>query len=437
VARQKAVVESRRVMVPSKSKAATTDRAVVFKLGQIVTSPGAATHREREGPHSLRVRRPVGSPAQVGSQHRARFAFVLEQTLGHVAHTANLERALAGTAWVDGTVVKLPFEPQGPLDRLPLLGNWSLRASLMARSALRGRCRRCPLDAAFVHTQVAALLSVGVMRTVPTVVSLDATPVNFDDVGTAYGHRRGSALVEVAKAAVNRRAFLAAAALVTWSRLAADSLAADYGVPASRIHVVPPGVDLERFRPGDDERPEGLVRVLFVGGDFVRKGGPDLLAALQGLPEAEVDVVTGSDVGPAPAGVRCRVHRGLGPGDPELLALYRRADVFVLPSRGDCLPQVLAEAAASGLPLVATATGAMAELVRDGANGFLVPAGSPGELRAALRRLVERPDLRRAMGRASLELARREHDALANHRRIFDLMADVAHLGRRTVTVPG
>lgn len=357
----------------------------------------------------------------------ARFAFVLEQTLGHVAHTANLERALAATGWVDGSVHKLPYEPASALARLPGLRNWSLRASLLGRAALRRLRQQGALDAAFIHTQVASLLSVGVMRSVPTVVSLDATPVNFDDVGRAYGHRRGGALAETAKAAVNRRAFLAAAALVTWSRVAADSLSADYGVPASRVHVVPPGVDLERFRPGDGP-PATLVRVLFVGGDFARKGGHDLLAALQGMPDAELDVVTGSDVGPVPPDVRCRVHRNLRPGDPELLALYRSADVFVLPSRGDCLPQVLAEAAACGLPLVATAVGAVPEVVRDGVNGLLVPPGSLPDLRLALRRLVESRELRLAMGRESLELARREHDALANHRRIFELMADVAHM---------
>ena len=362
----------------------------------------------------------------------ARFVFVLEQTLGHVAHTANLERALAGTDWVDGTVVKLPYEPRGALERLPVFRNWSLRASLMARSSLRRRLREVPVDAAFIHTQVSALLSVGLMREVPTVVSLDATPANFDDVGAAYGHGRGHPLAEAAKAAVNRRAFRAAAALVTWSRMAADSLTADYGAAASRVRVIPPGVDLALFRPPSEpaHRSGGLVRILFVGGDFARKGGPDLLAALQALPDAELDVVTGSEVGPVPAGVRCRVHRGLRPGDPALLELYRRADVFALPSRGDCLPQVLAEAAASGLPLVATATGAMPEIVRDGNNGFLVPVGAPQDLRAALRRLVDSPDLRRSMGRASLDLARREHDALTNHRRIFELLAEVADLDR-------
>jgi hypothetical protein len=49
----------------------------------------------------------------------------------------------------------------------------------------------------------------------------------------------------------------------------------------------------------------------------------------------------------------------------------------------------------------------------------------------ALRRLVDDSELRRSMGQASLEVARREHDAQANHRRIFDLMAEVAHLAPR------
>jgi glycosyltransferase involved in cell wall biosynthesis len=357
---------------------------------------------------------------------RARFLFVMEQTLGHVAHTRNLERALQRQDWIDGDIAPLPFEASGPW-RLPGLPNWSLRSSLMARAALRRRLRHGPLDAAFVHTQVASLLSADIMGRVPTVVSLDATPRNFDDVGQAYGHRRRGALSEGAKTLVNRRALLAAAALVTWSRLAADSLTADYGVPPLRVHVIPPGVDTERFRPREEAPPDGPVRVLFVGGDFVRKGGRDLLVAMDGL-QAELDVVTAAPVGPPPPGVRARVHRGLGPGDPALLDLYRRADVFALPSHGDCLPQVLAEAAAAGLPIVSTPTGAVPEIVRDGVNGLLVPVASPAALRAALRRLIERPDLRRAMGRESLALARRDHDAMANHGRIFELMARVAGL---------
>lgn len=352
---------------------------------------------------------------------------MMEQSLGHVAHTRNLERALAGEDWIENEIVRLPFEPAGA-GRLPGLSNWALRASVMTRSALRQRFHRGPLDGAFIHTQVASLLSTGIMRVVPTVVSLDATPLNFDDVGRAYGHRRGSALAEAAKALINRRAFLSAVALVTWSQAAADSLMADYAVPAARIHVIPPGVDIGRFRPAEGPRPDGPIRVLFVGGNFHRKGGHELLLAMSGLPEVDVDVVTASQVESVPASPRCRVHTGLQPGDAALLELYRSADIFALPSHGDCLPQALAEAAAVGLPLVATSTGAVSEIVKHGLNGFVVPVGSITDLQVALRILVERPDRRRAMGRESLALARRHHDAMTNYRRIFDLMAEAAGL---------
>jgi len=360
----------------------------------------------------------------------ARFAFVMEQTLGHVAHTRNLERALASEDWIESSVIMLPFEASGRLRRLPGLRNWSFRASLMARTALRRRMRQGPLDAVFIHTQVVALLSVGIMRAVPTVVSLDATPKNFDDVGVAYGHHRAGAMLETAKAALVRRALVAAEALVTWSRLAADSLVRDYGIPAGRIHVIPPGVDIERFRHPGMRRADGPLRVLFVGGDLERKGGIDLLDALRGMPDIELDIVTADEVTP-PAGVRCRVHRGLRPADPTLLDLYRRADVFAMPSRGDCMPQALAEAAAAGLPLVSTPVGAIPEIVSDGRNGLLVPAGSPSDLRRALRLLAANSAMRQAMGRESLALARREHDAMVNHRRIFDLMAASARIGLR------
>ena len=364
----------------------------------------------------------------MGAAPVARFAFVMEQTLGHVAHTRNLEQALAGADWIEGSVIKLPFEATHPLGRLPGLRNWSLRASLMARSALARRLRERPLDAAFIHTQVPALLSVGIMHAVPTVVSLDATPKNFDDVGEAYGHARAGALVETVKAAVVRRALLAARALVTWSRLAADSLTGDYGIPAGRVHVIPPGVNVEHFGPPEIRRVDSSLRVLFVGGDLERKGGVDLLEAARGLPDIEVDIVTGSEVKP-PAGVHCRVHRGLQPADHALLDLYRRAHVFAMPSRGDCMPQALAEAAAAGLPLVSTPVGAIPEILHDGRNGLLVPVRSPSDLRDALRHLAANPDLRQSMGRESLALARKEHDAMVNHRRIFDLMATSAGIG--------
>lgn len=358
---------------------------------------------------------------------RHRFAVVIEQTLGHVAHGRNLERALGERTDIEATLIKLDFDrAAAPLRGVPGLGSWSVRASLAARRALRSRLAAGPLDAVLIHTQVASLLAGGLMRTVPTVISLDATPVNFDSQAEAYGHRRQSALVERAKRGVNRLALRRAQALVTWCRWAKESLAEDYGIAPELVSVVHPGVDMSVFRPGLVRRA-GPLRVLFVGGDFVRKGGQELLDATSGLRDAaELDVVTGSPVPQAAARPDCRVHVGLAPQSPELVALYREADVFVLPSRGDCFPQAVAEAMACGLPVVATTVGAIPDMVEDGVNGYLVPPRAPAALRRAILALAGSPELRREMGERGLDRARREHDARRNCNLLFDLMCRVA-----------
>ena len=361
-----------------------------------------------------------------------RFAFVLEQTLGHGAHSRNLKRALEREAGIHPTVVELGFETaSAALRQVPVLSNWSLRASLAARRALGRQLRRQELDGVFVHTQTASLLLGGLMRTVPTVVSLDATPKNFDTVGDGYGHRRGLAAVEGAKRALYRRTLAAAEDVVVWCQWAADSLASDYGIPPSNIHVIPPGVDLDLFKPAERQTRPGPCRILFVGGNFVRKGGTDLLDALTVLDDVEVDVVTGTTSIEIPTGVRCRVHRGLAPQTPALLRLYADADIFALPSRSDCLPQALAEAAAAGLPIVTTRVGAMPEIVHHGVNGFVVDAASPRRLAAALRPLIHNAPLRKQLGAAGRDIAVHKHDAARNNSEIFGLMHRGAERRRR------
>jgi glycosyltransferase involved in cell wall biosynthesis len=352
-----------------------------------------------------------------------RVAFVLEQTLGHTAHAQNIERELARTSWIDGRLVRVEWRPPS---RLPLpTSTWSFRASLSARRGLQSLLRDGRLDAAFIHTQVAALLSGDLMQRVPTVVSLDATPVNFDSQGDGYGHGRSGATAELAKRWVNRRAFLAAQALVSWCEWAKKSLVSDYGIDPARVTVIRPGVDLTLFRPAG--RPAGArLRVLFVGGDFTRKGGPDLLSAAAGLPDVELDLVTGAPPARLPDPSRMRVHAGLGPQSPALLRLYREADVFALPSRADCFPQAVAEAMACGLPVVGSRVGAMLEMVRDGETGLAVPPGDPAAIRQALARLGADPTLRRSLGAGGRKLAVAEHDAGANNQRLFQILAEVA-----------
>ena len=363
---------------------------------------------------------------------RSRFILVLEQALGHRVHGATLARMASRQPSVAATIVPIsPPPPRRLPGRWPLVDTWSFQASRATRAALRRRLRHHQPDALYIHTQVASLFVADVMRAVPTVISLDATPINYDSLGESYGHGRQAAAVERAKFALDRRALRSARAVVAFSSWAADSVVDDYGVPQDRVRVIPSGVDLDVFGPEDGHRRPGPLRILFVGGDFVRKGGADLLEAVALLgTEVEVDVVTAEVPAQLPPGVTVRTHTGLRPESAELAALYRGSDVFCFPSYGDCSPRVVAEAMASGLPVVATDVGAVGEMVVDGHNGLLVPVRSPDRLADALGRLAARPEDRRAMGDAGLRLARAHHDAARNAELLFDLMRGCPSDGR-------
>src|SRR5579885_1933882 len=116
-------------------------------------------------------------------------AFVMEQALGHVTYARNLGQALAEIDGIEPRWLPIPYERSGWLDALPGIGgNWSLRASRRAWLALRAAGGAGAHDAIFYHTQTTALLAPLAARQAPVVISLDATPVNFDTVGAHYGH---------------------------------------------------------------------------------------------------------------------------------------------------------------------------------------------------------------------------------------------------------
>lgn len=141
--------------------------------------------------------------------------------------------------------------------------------------------------------------------------------------------------------------------------------------------------------------------ILFVGVDWERKGGPELLAAFREvrrrIPEAQL-WIAGCDPGVSEEGVTT-----FGRVSGERVAdLYAEADVFCLPSRMDPSASVLAEAAAAGLPVVATPVGGNLERVEDGTTGYLLDAG---RLADALTQLLRDPDLRKRMGEAGRRMA--------------------------------
>jgi glycosyltransferase involved in cell wall biosynthesis len=375
------------------------------------------------------VARTAAPPSQSDRPGRSalRVAFVMEQTLGHVAYSQNLQGAFARDETILPTWLSVDYQRGGLLRRVPALGtNWTLRGSAIGGLDLLRLRRRQRFDAALFHTQTVALLSPIAGWGLPVVISLDATPLNFDAVGHHYGHALNAGRVEAAKRRAHSLVYRRAAALTTWSEWAKGSLRDDYGVDPDRVTVIPPGVNLDFFateRTAAAATDHDRVRVLFVGGDFARKGGPDLLACMRGglAERCELHVVTRQPV-PATPGVV--VHTDIGPNDPRLLALYRQADIFALPTHADCLAVVLGEALAAGLPVVTTRVGAQAEAVRDGGSGLLVRDGDQQALGAAIARLASDPALRLRMGREGRRTAEARFDARKNAGRLARAIAD-------------
>lgn len=344
----------------------------------------------------------------------------LEHSLGHTTHARNLQAALERDNSLRAHTVELPYHnTPGAWAKLPgVRSNWSLRASLGAYLGLRGQA----CDALFFHTQVTALLAAGLLKKTPGLISLDATPVQYDRLGTHYGHTPGNGRLELLKARLNQRAFAAARGLITWSQWTKDSLITDYGVPAEKIFVLPPGVDIAAWdcaraqrKPRSQDAP---LQILFVGGDFVRKGGDTLLAAFDRLPEsvrrkAQLHLVTQATDLPVRENVT--VHNGVTPNSERLRTLFAEADLFAFPTRADCLPQAVLEAMAAHLPVITTAVAALPEVVLDNETGKLVPVGDESALASALEHVLTDHSLRLRLGRNARLVAQERFDAAKNY----------------------
>jgi glycosyltransferase involved in cell wall biosynthesis len=175
------------------------------------------------------------------------------------------------------------------------------------------------------------------------------------------------------------------------------------------IEIAPNAVDTSLFeRAAVDRSGRNGCRFLYAGRLDPEKGLDTLLEAFGDLPGDLVLVGDGADAARLRALAGERVHFAGAKDRDELIAEYAAADVFVLPSRSEPWGMVLNEAAAAGLPLVATEeAGAARDLIEDGRNGFRVPAGDIDALRDRLSRLADDPKLRAAAGARSRELAQR------------------------------
>jgi glycosyltransferase involved in cell wall biosynthesis len=252
---------------------------------------------------------------------------------------------------------------------------------------------------AFGHFPLWAGRLVRATRRIPLVVTTHSDPGS----DTALNH--------VWSRTVARATLRGADRTVALTRSEASWLAS-LGVPATRISVIPNGIDLPEFdglpaRPAPEHGPV----VLFVGRlDPEQKGLEGLIRAFAEVPprlRATLRIV-GQDWGGLAGSLALANELGVqervdfrGPvSRATLLREYATAHLFALPSRFDSFPIVLLEAMAAGLPVVATSVGGVPDVVEEGSTALLVPPEDPRALARAITDLLSDPARLDAFGRA-------------------------------------
>jgi len=310
------------------------------------------------------------------------------------------------------------YQENGWIERLPFLPA-ELKVRLRSQQQLLNGLRKGPFDYLLIAAPTVAYTQGSGIGKTPYFITLDTTPQLLYRFGDLYG-KYPSALgwVEALKENKRRRFFRGAQTLFAWSQWVAQSLTDDYGVDPARIQVIPPGIDLSRW-PYVEHPLDGTVHLLFVGGNFERKGGDLLLAWAQQTQKTNwhLHLVTKDPV--LLSHPRVTVYNDLSSNDPRLIALYQRAHAFVLPTRADCYSLAGIEAMATGLPVLLGKTGGTGEIIDHGKTGYLLEPGSLPDLTQHLEALLESPEQLAALGRAARAEAEARFDVHQNIQRIL------------------
>jgi len=356
-------------------------------------------------------------------------------TVGHARVEPAIRTGLEGRDDVQARYVTLA--PQGLLARslargVPGLGaadldlqalRWHMVQAVRTRRLLERELRRAPVDVVHVVSHSIGLGMVGAMRRVPVLLSADISIRAHREMALWAPLHPHSRTMLAPSVALERRALHAAACVLPWTEWARAGLAAD--APDARYAVHNPGLDLQTFRPAP-RAPRERPRVVFVGGRFVAKGGPDLLDAVEriGPDQLDLDVLTFEDIASRPG---MQVHRNAS--RERVLELLRQADIACLPSRGDSFSWAVLEAMGCGAAVVATTTGAVPELLGHGSAGVLVAPRDPRALADALAGLIGDAGRRAALGAAARARAEEHYDARRQTARLVELMRDACAWG--------
>jgi glycosyltransferase involved in cell wall biosynthesis len=357
--------------------------------------------------------------------------FLIEHVAGWVTHYGNLRKEAQNHLDLNPDWQEIVYyRPGGRLETLreqklqfiPGYITGNLRFAYDFKQALDSQ----KYDAILTNSRIGGMLFPQQLARIPTVIDFDSTPRQFDRM-PAYESPHDTPPIAYAKWRLHVRMYRSARMLQALSHWARRGIIEEYGVDGNKVVVNPPGVDLDFWRPTPEptRSTHRRKKVLFVGGDFRRKGGYLLLEWFRQCAgrNIELHLVTKE---PVQKGPNIFIYDNVGPNSAELRSLYQDADVFALPTLADCTPIVTIEAMASGLPVIMSDVGGFADMVEDGGNGFVVGSGNVSELTAALFAVLDDDARRLAMGRRSRNLAQERFDVERNASRTLGLLKDLA-----------
>lgn len=222
--------------------------------------------------------------------------------------------------------------------------------------------------------------------------------------------------------------------MVCRNRWCSNSLRADHNIDDKRIAVCRNSMKLpmENRQAHAKRVSSEKVRIVFVGNDFDRKGGPELLKIHQQNFKDVAELHICSRRAKPDHSLPSVVWHG-GVSRKKLLEeLLPTMDVFVMPTRNDMHPWAIMEAAAIGLPVISTNFAGIPEMVIDGETGYLCGLADWGQVSERLGSLISNPDLRWEMGIAAREHIGRNYDPDDSFGGLVDRLVDLGMESRST-----
>jgi glycosyltransferase involved in cell wall biosynthesis len=213
--------------------------------------------------------------------------------------------------------------------------------------------------------------------------------------------------------------------LVAVSKFVADCIRRHCPIDKKPVEVIYNGIDTQRFRPITEVDRDRPLRVLFVGNPTRRKGFHLLAELAEQLPDGvELAFTSGLRDERVETAHKRLVSLGRTPYS-EMHRLYQEADILLFPAYREGFGLCIAEAMASGLPVVSTKCSAIPELIDEGRGGFLVAPGDIVGMLERTRRLLADAELRRDMGEWNRSRAVRDFDSarmVKSYRELFATM---------------